>query len=105
MKIRTGDKVKVIAGKDKGKEGVVARVNIKYGTVTVEGVNMTTRHIKATREREGGIVKLEKPINVSNVMLIDGDKATRVGFKLVDGKKHRVAKKSGEVVKAKGKTK
>jgi large subunit ribosomal protein L24 len=103
MKIQTGDKVKVITGKDKGKEGTVVRVHIKAGSVVVEGVNMTTRHLKATKEREGGIIKLEKPINVSNVMLIDGGKANRIGYKIVDGKKYRVAKKSGEVIKGKKK--
>lgn len=103
MKIRTGDKVKVISGKDKGKEGSVTKVLLDSDKIVVEGVNIVTRHIKASQQREGGIIKLEKPIHVSNVMLLEGDKTTRVGYKIVDGKKHRVAKKSGEVIKSSSK--
>lgn len=103
MKIRTGDKVRVISGKDKGKEGSVSRILIEDRKVVVEGVNIVTRHIKASPQREGGIVKLEKPIDISNVMLLDNDKPSRVGYKIVDGKKYRMVKKTGEIIKNKGK--
>lgn len=103
MKIRTGDKVKVIAGKDKGKEGEVSRVITKENKVVVSGINIITRHIKATAKKEGGIIKIEKPVHVSNVMLVEGDKVSRIGYKIVDGKKYRLNKKSGEVIKAKKK--
>ncbi len=99
MKIRTGDKVKVISGKGRGKEGLVSRVFTKTDKVLVDGINIATKHVKATKQKAGGIIKLEKPIHVSNVMLIAGDKVSRVGYKIVDGKKYRLAKKSGEIVK------
>lgn len=104
MKIHTGDKVQVITGKDKGKQGTVSRVYVKKGKVLIEGINQITRHIRRTAQNEGGQIKLSKPVDVSNVRLIDpkSDQPTRVGYKIVDGKKYRVAKKSGEIV---GKTK
>jgi large subunit ribosomal protein L24 len=100
MKIRTGDKVKVISGKSKGKEGLVSRVFTKNEMVLVDGANIATKHIKATKQKAGGMVKLERPIHISNVMLIEGDKVSRIGYKIVDGKKYRLAKKSGEVIKS-----
>ena len=98
-KIKKGDLVKVIAGKDKDKEGKVLVVNHKNGTVIVEGVNMLTKHQKpSAANQEGGIVNVEGPINASNVMLVVDGVATRVGFKMEGDKKVRVAKKTGKVI-------
>ena len=99
MKIKKGDTVAVIAGKDKGKEGKVLVVNHKDNTVIVEGVNMFTKHTKASAANQnGGIVKQEGPIDASNVMYIHKGKATRVGFKMDGDKKVRFAKSTGEVI-------
>ena len=99
MKIKKGDTVKVIAGKDKDKEGKVIAVDQKNGTVLVEGVNVRTKHAKpSASNREGGILHQEGPIDASNVMYVHKGKATRVGFKLDGDKKVRVAKSTGEVI-------
>ena len=99
MKIKKGDMVKVIAGRDKDKEGKVMAVNHEANTVIVEGVNMITKHTKASAANQnGGIVKQEGPIDASNVMYIHKGKATRVGFKMDGDKKVRVAKSTGEVI-------
>ena len=99
MKIKTGDTVKVIAGKDKDKEGKVIAVNKKDGRVLVEGVNMLTKHTKpSAANQNGGIVHQEGYIDVSNVMLMHKGQATRVGFKMDGDKKVRFAKKTGEVI-------
>ena len=99
MKIKKGDMVKVIAGRDKDKEGKVLAVNHDKNTVIVEGVNMITKHTKASAANQnGGIVKQEGPIDASNVMYIHKGKATRVGFKMDGDKKVRVAKSTGEVI-------
>ena len=99
MKIKKGDLVKVIAGKDKDKEGKVISVNHKEGTVLVEGVNMLTKHTKPSMANQnGGIVHQEGPIDASNVMYIHKGKATRGGFKMDGDKKVRVAKSTGEVI-------
>lgn len=101
MFIKTGDKVKVITGKDKGKEGVVIAVFPKKNRVTVEGVNIMKKHQKPSSfEPNGGILEIEAPVHVSNVMLIDAStgEPTRVGYKVEDGKKVRISKKSGEVL-------
>ena len=99
MKIKKGDLVKVIAGKDKDKEGKVTVVDHKNGKVVVEGVNMITKHTKPNAANpNGGIVQKEAPIDGSNVMLVHNGKATRVGFDVKDGKKVRVAKATGEVI-------
>lgn len=99
MKIKKGDLVKVIAGKDKDKEGKVTVVDHKNGKVTVEGVNMMTKHTKPNAANQaGGIVTTEAPIDASNVMVIVDGKATRVGFKVEDGKKVRIAKSTGKVI-------
>ena len=99
MKIKKGDMVKVIAGKDKDKEGKVIAVNQKDGTVLVEGINMLTKHTKpSVSNQNGGIVHQEGPIDISNVMYIHKGKATRVGFKMDGDKKVRFAKKTGEVI-------
>ncbi len=100
LKIKTGDTVKVIAGKDKDKEGKVLSVNTKTGKVLVEGINLVQKHTKpSAANQEGGIISKEAPIDASNVMLLVNGKATRVGFKVEDGKKVRVAKATGEVIK------
>lgn len=99
MKIKKGDLVKVIAGKCKDKEGKVISVNKENNTVIVEGVNMLTKHTKPSAQNQaGGIVNQEGPIHISNVMLVVDGKATRVGFKVEDGKKVRVAKSTGKVI-------
>lgn len=99
MKIKKGDLVKVIAGKDKDKEGKVIVVDHKNGKVVVEGVNMMTKHTKPNAaNQQGGIVTTEAPIDASNVMLVVDGKATRVGFKVEDGKKVRIAKSTGKVI-------
>ena len=99
MKIKKDDMVKVIAGKDKDKEGKVMAVNHEANTVIVEGVNMITKHTKpSAANQNGGIVKQEGPIDASNVMYIHKGKATRVGFKMDGDKKVRVAKSTGEVI-------
>lgn len=100
-KIKKGDRVQVIAGKNKGLRGEVLTVNTKDGRVVVQGVNMIKRHTKPTQAQPGGIIEREAPIDVSNVLHIDPktDKPTRVGFKVLDdGRKVRVAKGSGEVI-------
>ncbi len=99
MKIKKGDTVKVIAGKDKDKEGKVIAVNKKDGKVLVEGVNMLTKHTKPSMANQnGGIIHQEGPIDISNVMYVHKGKATRVGFKMDGDKKVRVAKSTGEVI-------
>ena len=99
MKIKKGDMVKVIAGKDKDKEGKVIAVDKKDGRVLVEGVNMLTQHTKPSMANQnGGIVHQEGYIDASNVMLLHNGKATRVGFKMDGDKKVRFAKATGEVI-------
>ena len=99
LKIKKGDTVKVIAGKDKDKEGKVISVNPEKKTVLVEGVNMITKHTKPSMANQnGGIVHQEAPIDISNVMYIHKGKATRVGFKLDGDKKVRFAKSTGDVI-------
>ena len=99
MKIKKGDMVKVIAGKDKDKEGKVIAVDKKDGRVLVEGVNMLTKHTKPSMANQnGGIVHQEGYIDASNVMLLHNGKATRVGFKMDGDKKVRFAKKTGDVI-------
>ena len=99
LKIKKGDTVKVITGKDKGKEGKVISVDVQKGKVVVEGVNMITKHAKPSQANpNGGIVQKEAAIDVSNVMLVVGGKATRVGYEIKDGKKVRVAKATGAVI-------
>ena len=99
LKIKEGDTVRVIAGKDKDKEGKVLAVNAKKGTVVVEGVNMIKRHLKPGKEsQEGGIITQEGPINISNVMYVMNGQTTRVGFQVVDGKKVRYAKSNNQAI-------
>ena len=99
MKIKKGDLVQVIAGKDKGKEGKVITVNKKDNTLLVEGINMVTKHTKPSMaNQQGGIIHKEGPIDASNVMLIHEGKTTRVGFKMDGDKKVRFAKSTGKVI-------
>lgn len=98
-KIKKDDMVRVIAGKDKGKDGKVLHVDTKSNRVLVEGCNMITKHQKpAAGAPQGGIVKKEGLIDISNVMLLVDGEPTKVGFKVEDGKKVRVAKKTGKVI-------
>ena len=99
MKIKKGDMVKVIAGKDKDKEGKVIAVDKKDGRVLVEGVNMLTKHTKpSAANQNGGIVHQEGYIDASNVMYVHKGKTTKVGFKMDGDKKVRFAKSTGEVI-------
>lgn len=99
LKIKKGDTVKVIAGKDKDKEGKVIAVNQKDGKVIVEGVNMITKHTKpSAANANGGIIHQEAPIDASNVMYMHKGKATRVGIKVDGDKKVRYAKSTGDVI-------
>jgi large subunit ribosomal protein L24 len=100
QKIRKGDKVVVLTGKDKGRNGSVTQVMPKDGKAVVAGINMIRRHTKQSAQNEGGIISREAPIDLSNLSIIDpkDGKPTRVGFLVKDGKKVRVAKRSGEVI-------
>ena len=101
LNIKKGDKVVVISGGSKGKEGEVVRVMPQDNKAIVEGVNMVSKHTKpSAKNPQGGIVKTEAPIHISNLALVDpkSGKATRVGYKMEDGKKVRVSKKSGEAI-------
>ena len=99
MKIKKGDTVKVIAGKDKDKEGKVIAVDTKNHRVLVEGVNMVTKHTKpSAANQQGGIVETEAYIAVSNVMYLHKGQPTRIGFKMDGDKKVRFAKKTGDVI-------
>ena len=99
MKIKKGDTVVVIAGKDKDKEGKVVAVDAKNSKVLVEGVNMITKHAKpSAANANGGIIQKEAPIVISNDMYVHKGKATRVGFKMDGDKKVRFAKSTGEVI-------
>ena len=99
LKIKKGDTVKVIAGKDKDKEGKVISVDPKKNKVTVEGVNVVKKHEKpSVANQNGGIIEKEAPIDASNVMYVYNGKATRVGFKMDGDKKVRIAKTTGDVI-------
>ncbi|WP_085520763.1 50S ribosomal protein L24 [Tuberibacillus sp. Marseille-P3662] len=99
LHVKTGDKVQVITGKDKGKQGEILQAYPKQDRVLVEGVNVVKKHAKPTQANpQGGIMDMEAPIHVSNVMPLDPstNEPTRVGYKFEDDKKVRIAKKSGE---------
>jgi len=101
QKIRKGDKVVVITGRDKGRDGEVIKVNPKENTALVRGLNMVKRHQKQTQNRASGIITKEAPIHLSNLAVADpkDGKPTRVGFRINDdGNKVRVARRSGEVI-------
>ena len=100
LKIKTGDTVRITAGDHKGTEGKVMRVDAEKNKAIVEGANMVSKHEKPSAQNpQGGIVKKEAPIHISNLALVDakGD-TTRVGYEVRDGKKVRVSKKSGEII-------
>ncbi|MDB5569916.1 MAG: ribosomal protein [Hyphomicrobiales bacterium] len=100
-KIKKGDKVVALAGRDKGRTGEVVKVNPTEGRALVRGINMVRRHQRQTQTQEGGIISKEAPIDLSNLSLIDpkDGKPTRVGFKtLEDGRKVRFAKRSGDLI-------
>jgi large subunit ribosomal protein L24 len=100
LKIRKGDQVAVLTGKDKGKTGQVLRVLPKDNRVIVQGVNMVKRHTRPTQTDEGGIKEKEASLHISNVSHIDpsDSKPTRVGYKIVDDRKVRFARRSGDVI-------
>ncbi len=98
-KLKTGDRVTVLAGRDKGKEGEILRVMPSEGRAIVAGVNMVVRHQRQTQTNPGGRIPKEAPIAISNLAFLDSDgNASRVGFRMEDGKKVRYAKKSGETI-------
>ena len=99
LKIKTGDTVRVIAGDQKGKEGKVVRVFIEKNRAVVEGVNMVSKHTKPSAQNpQGGIVKKEASLDVSNLMLLEDGNTTKVGFRVEDGKKVRFSKKSDKAI-------
>ena len=99
LKIKKGETVKVITGKDAGAEGKVLSVDAKNHKILVEGVNMITKHAKPSQANpDGGIIQKEAPIDISNVMLVVKGQPTKVGFKMDGDKKVRFAKKTGEVI-------
>jgi large subunit ribosomal protein L24 len=98
-KIKKGDTVKVITGKDKDKEGKVLFVDSKKNRILVEGINMITKHAKPSMQnQQGGIVHQEAPLDISNVMYVHKGKTTRIGFKMDGEKKVRYAKSTGDVI-------
>jgi len=100
-KIRKGDKVIVLTGRDKGKSGEVIEVRPAEARALVRGINVVRRHQRQTPQNQGGIISKEAPIHISNLALADpkdSKKATRVGFKEVKGEKVRVARRSGETI-------
>lgn len=100
LKIKKGDQVIVLSGEDKGKTGEVVKSMPKESKVVVQGINLVKRHQKPSQTTPGGIVTKEAPIDISNVAIVDPKtgKASKIGYKEVDGKKVRVARKSGEVI-------
>ena len=99
LKIKKGDTVKVIAGDERGKSGVVKEVLVKVNKAIVEGINLVKKHAKpSAKNPQGGILSMEAPIQISNLMLLDGTAATRVGRKVVDGKVKRFAKKTDKIL-------
>ena len=98
-KLKKGDKVIVLTGKDKGREGEITSVNPSAGKAIVAGINLAIRHTKQSQSSQGGRIPQAMPIDLSNLALVDGNgKATRVGFRMEDGKKIRFAKTTGEAV-------
>jgi len=100
-KLRKGDKIVVLAGKDKGKTGTVSSIDPKAGKAIVEGVNVAIRHTKQTQSSQGGRIPKSMPIAISNLSVVDANgKATRVGFRMDGEKKVRFAKTTGDVINA-----
>lgn len=98
-KLKKGDKVVVLAGKDKGKEGEITQVMPQANKAIVDGLNISIRHTRQSQNAQGGRIPQAMPIDLSNLALLDANgKATRVGFKIEDGKKVRVAKTTGDVI-------
>ena len=98
-KLKKGDKVVVLSGKDKGKQGEISSVNPSAGKASIDGVNMAVRHTKQSQSDQGGRIPVAMPIQLSNLALVDSKgKATRVGFRDEEGKKVRYAKSTGETV-------
>ena len=98
-KLRKGDKVVVLAGKDKGTQGEISAVNPAKGKAVVDGVNIAIRHIKQTQTAQGGRVPVAVPVNLSNLAILDSKgKPTRVGFRMEGDKKVRYAKSTGETI-------
>ena len=98
LKIKKGDQVVILSGDDKGKTGEVLKAMPKENKVVVQGVNLVKRHTKPSRTNPGGIVTKEAPINASNVAYAKDGKATKIGYTMKDGKKVRVARKTGAVI-------
>jgi large subunit ribosomal protein L24 len=99
IKIKKGDLVRVIAGKDKDKEGKVTSIDAKNNKAIVEGINVVTKHAKPSAQNQnGGIIHQEAPIDISNIMLVHKGKTTKIGYKMDGDKKVRVAKSTGEVI-------
>ena len=100
FKIKKGDQVVVTTGRDKGRRGEVVEVRRTENRVLVQGCNIVKRHTRATQTNPGGIINKEAPLHISNVSLIDPDsgKATRVGYEVKDGKKIRIARRSGKAL-------
>ena len=98
MKIKKNDTVIILSGDDKGKTGVVKKALPRESKVVVEGMNMVKRHTKPSQTTPGGIISKEAAIHVSNVAIVKEGKATKVGYKTVEGKKVRVARKTGDVI-------
>jgi large subunit ribosomal protein L24 len=101
LSVKKGDKVRIIAGSNKGETGEIKQVFPKLNRAIVDGLNLVKKHTKATQDNPGGINDIEAPIHISNLMLIDpkSGEPTRVGRKIVEGKSVRYSKKSGEIIK------
>jgi len=97
-RIKKGDTVEVIAGKDRGRRGVVLGLDVDRGRVTVERVNVVKKHQKPTPTNRGGIIEREASVHLSNVMLVQGGERTRVGFRIAGGQKVRFGRKKGEAI-------
>ena len=99
-KLRKGDNVKILVGKDKGKTGEISKIFPKTNKAIVSGINVVIRHTKQTQNSPGGKISKESPIDLSNIALIEKESSlsTRIGFKYVDGKKVRYSKRSGEIL-------
>jgi large subunit ribosomal protein L24 len=99
LKLKTGDSVRVIAGEHKGAEGKILKIITKKNRAIVERVNMVSKHRKPSATNpQGGIEKMEAPIHISNLMLLEGKEVVRVGYKIEDGKKIRFSKKSNKAI-------
>lgn len=98
-KLKKGDKVVVLTGKDKGKKGAISRVMPQTNKAIVDGLNISVRHTKQSQTTQGGRIPQAMPIDLSNLAIVDSSgKPTRVGFRVEDGKKVRYAKSTGEVI-------